>query len=340
MRILFVDDDPDLQASLSLILRNGGYPDVLCAASVREAFDILGINRRRPTSSVDLVLLDISLPDMDGIEACRRIKEFPEFHGLPVIMCTANTDSETVRAAFNAGAMDYVKKPLDRVELSARLRSALNLKLEFDRRRARENELTELMDALRKSNEHLDRLSSVDALTGIGNRRRFDEVYDQEWRRAKRECIALSLILVDVDFFKKFNDTYGHLAGDAALRQIAQVLAEKLRRPGDLVARYGGEEFGVILPNTSLEGAGLVAQSLKEAVGDLKIPYNKAESSFLSISLGVASAFPHTGLNPAELIRLTDEVLYSAKGSGRNQCVLAKDVLMGSESRTELKRFQ
>jgi diguanylate cyclase (GGDEF)-like protein len=181
-------------------------------------------------------------------------------------------------------------------------------------------ELTQMKRQLTESNSQLERLSTLDTLTGLANRRRFDEVLRYEWRRSARDASPLSLVFVDIDFFKDFNDGYGHLAGDACLSQVGRAVSTASNRPGDLAARYGGEEFVLILPGTSEEGARLLAERLRARVEDLKILHARSRlGGWLTISLGVACMVPRPGSDPKELLDLADRALYAAKEEGRNR---------------------
>jgi diguanylate cyclase (GGDEF)-like protein len=181
-------------------------------------------------------------------------------------------------------------------------------------------ELTQIRRKLTESNAQLERLSTLDTLTGLANRRRFDEVLLHEWRRAAREGTSLSLVFCDIDFFKDFNDSYGHLAGDECLVKVARAVSGVSNRPGDLAARYGGEEFVLILPGTGEEGATTLAERLRTRVVELRIPHAGSRiAPHLTISLGVASAVPRPGSEPAELLDLADRAVYMAKEEGRNR---------------------
>ncbi len=189
-------------------------------------------------------------------------------------------------------------------------------------RRARERELSLTSQKLAEANERLKSISLVDGLTGIANRRRFDEVLDREWRRARRENRSLAVILIDIDFFKYYNDTFGHLAGDECLTRVAGALSGQTRRPADLVARYGGEEFAVILPDTGIDGAMEVAEAMRRAVAGLGLAHpNSLTDEVVTISLGLAAAKPLPGQGSERLVRAADEALYLAKRSGRNRAV-------------------
>jgi len=325
MSILIVDDLPSNRLLLTTILEDAGYTDLLTAESASEAFKYLGIDD--PTDIVkriDLILMDIGMPGIDGIEACRQIKSTKHLRDIPIIMITAKTETRDLEAAFTAGATDYITKPVNAVELLARVELALSLKRELDCRSSRE-ELMEVVRQLEEVNQKLLYLSSLDGLTGIANRRSFDESLDREWRRGIRYNTSLSLIMIDVDFFKAYNDTYGHQAGDDCLKQVAGALRSVVRRPGDLVARYGGEEFVVILPGTHLEGALVVAEALRVAVETLKIHHAGSElSRQITISLGVATTVPSRGSSPAALVAAADQALYKAKQEGRNRVKISE----------------
>ncbi|MBZ5592934.1 MAG: diguanylate cyclase [Acidobacteriia bacterium] len=314
-RILIVDDSPKARLLIESMLRIQGYNDLTSVESARQAFDVLGLQpgEEPGANDFDLILMDLLMPEVDGLEACRRIKSSPQFADLPLIMVTAEDSAESVKEAFDAGAIDYIKKPVNRVELMARVKSALRLKQETDCRKARELELVVLTEKLRK-------LSIVDGLTGIANRRNFDDEIARAWRRAQRESSSVALIIADIDHFKSFNDRYGHLAGDDCLRRVAEVLALSVKRPFDLVARYGGEEFAVLLPDTTEAGAEQVAEGMRKAVEGLNIANPHANATRrVTISAGVAAAVPNAGSQPAGLIAVADGCLYRAKREGRNR---------------------
>jgi diguanylate cyclase (GGDEF)-like protein len=186
--------------------------------------------------------------------------------------------------------------------------------------------------ALKVANQELERLAALDGLTQVANRRQFDKILQQEWYRLKREQLPLSLILCDVDYFKRYNDRYGHLEGDNCLREVALAIASASRRPADLVARYGGEEFAVILPNTKAEGALQVAELIRQQVQWLKIPHALSSvSQYVSLSLGVSTIVPTGDSSPQELIETTDLALYSAKQQGRN-CTVVRSFAIAASS--------
>jgi diguanylate cyclase (GGDEF)-like protein len=307
------------------VLKEAGYTNVIAAASAREAFEILGINHKNSMEAgkglhADLILMDIVMPDMEGIEACRIIHGHETQRDVPIIMVTASDDLENLTRAFAAGAMDYCHKPIKKVELLARINSALAFKREADRRKARELELLEMTSKLASANKRLRLISSQDGLTQLANRRLFDETLTQEWRRAIRQENPLTIIMIDIDYFKLFNDTYGHLAGDDCLKRVAAALNSRLRRAGDLLARYGGEEFVMLLPNTDRAGARLLAEDLRDSVEQMLIPHEQSNTApVVTVSLGGASMLPRTDLPSRALIQAADEALYQSKENGRNQ---------------------
>jgi diguanylate cyclase (GGDEF)-like protein len=320
MSIIIVDDSPIIIKLLGTMLGNAGYKELLFADSAFEAFKQLGIDDSAYNLNADLILMDISMPEIDGIEACRRIKAIESLQDIPIIMVTAETDVKYLEKAFDAGAMDYITKPPSETVLLARVRSALKLKCEMDRRKAREQELLESSKALQESYETLWKLFSIDGLTGIANRRRFDEAMNWEFRRAVRENTPLSLIMIDVDFFKNFNDTYGHQQGDICLRQVAGALRQVLQRAGDMVARYGGEEFAAILPSTKTKGAVVVAEAMRLSVESLQVKHGSSSVSlWVTISLGTVTTTPDRHSSCADLINAADKALYEAKREGRNR---------------------
>ena len=320
MKILVVDDSPFICQYIKDILLDAGHRDVICASSAAEAFDILGLDDPANGEKIDLVLMGYVMEGLDGIEAFARIKSREHLRDIPLIMITAKTEDRFLKAAFNAGAMDFIAKPFSPVVLMARVDSALMLKKEMDRRKMREEELLGVTRLLEKANIKLQELTSIDGLTGIANRMFFEQFLEREWKRAIRYSRQLSLIMVDIDMFKDFNDNYGHLAGDECLKNIARALDENTKRPGDLVARYGGEEFAVVLPETDTEGALNLAERLRQAVKGLHIPHKcSTVCSVVTASVGVATMAPSESAAPNDLIDQADKALYQAKTRGRNR---------------------
>lgn len=320
MAIVIVDDTNFSLEVIKAFLISAGYLDVITLKSARELYQLVDGYSDRGIVEIDLILMDIIMPDVDGIEACRNVKKREWLADVPVIMVTATTEKDNLQLAFSAGAMDFIKKPLERVELLARVRSALRLKHETARRKARETELLEVTRQLQAANERLQNLSFLDGLTGIANRRHFDQELLQESRRAKREKTSLSLIMLDIDYFKAFNDTYGHLKGDDCLKTAASTLKNTLKRPGDFPARYGGEEFAVVLPNTDDVGASIIAEELRAGIERAGIAHiNSLCADYVTVSLGVVTRLPEQAETPDNLILAADRALYRSKHEGRNR---------------------
>jgi len=294
-RILVVDDIPANIKTLNAILADD-Y-NVIFATDWRKGLELA--EQRSP----DIILLDIMMPDMDGYEICQRLKADVATREIPVIFITALDGEADEEKGLAIGAADYITKPFRPAIVRLRVANHLQLKLQRDR---------------------LESLTMTDGLTEIANRRRFDQHLDQEWRRCARMQTPLSAIMVDIDYFKAFNDNYGHSAGDDCIRDIAQTLAAIPIRAGDLVARVGGEEFACLLPGTDGEGASTIAGRLLDAVNDLAIPHAWSNvAGKVSISAGVGTMVPTGGGDPLELIKLADEKLYEAKNSGRNRVAAA-----------------
>jgi diguanylate cyclase (GGDEF)-like protein len=328
VRILIVDDSMHIHAQLKAMLASGGYSDLIFASSANDALGCLSMDgSAKAMEPIDLVLMDVVMPEMDGIEACRRIKAVEHLKDMPVIMVTAGNTPEGLQAAFDAGAIDYIAKPLNKVELIARVSSVLKLKQEMDTRKERERQLLQTAELLEDANkrlhdaiEQLRHLSNMDGLTGVSNRRRFEEVFIEEWNRACRFKEPLSVIMIDIDCFKAYNDTYGHQKGDECLRRVAGAMQSSLKRAGDFVARYGGEEFVVVLPGIGISDALKTAEMLQEKVKALCIPHaSSASCSHVSLSMGVASVAPDQNHTQKELIEAADKALYAAKAGGRNR---------------------
>jgi diguanylate cyclase (GGDEF)-like protein len=247
----------------------------------------------------DLILLDIMMPGMDGYEVCRQLKANTATRDIPVIFVSAMDDDINMETGLNLGAIDYISKPFSLPVLKARLRNHL---------------------ALKQKNDELAKQAFSDELTGLVNRRHFNTLFHQEWHRGRRNKSPLSLIMIDVDHFKNFNDHYGHPQGDRCLQSVATVLRNGLRQPIDVAARFGGEEFMVLLPDTAADGALEVAERLRTQLLALEIPHcRSATHHCVTISLGVFTCIPHPQFDEQVLLQAVDQQLYKAKQQGRNQ---------------------
>ena len=314
MAILVIDDQRDMRDSLQVLLRGHGYPDVRTAASGRQALDLLALD-----PAFDVIVTDVHMPGLNGIDVCRQIKADPRLRDIPVLILTGMAEESVLQRAFAAGAHDFIPKTAHPPELLARVRSALNLKRELDQRKARERELVEVTDRLKRLNDELRRLAILDELTQIPNRRFFNLLLRQEWARAARDAQPLAVLLADVDVFKGYNDRYGHPAGDVCLARVAAALHGVVRRPGDAVARFGGEEFAVLLAQTPAEGALVVAENLRAAVAALDLEHAGSAHGRVTISLGVAATVPDHTMGAERLLAAADQALYEAKAGGRNR---------------------
>jgi two-component system chemotaxis family response regulator WspR len=277
----------------------------------------------RPT----VILQDLVMPNVDGFAILRFFRADREVSNVPVIVLSSKEDPRDKSKAFELGASDYLVKIPDKIELLARVRAHSRSYLAHLERDEAFRAIEEMKKQLELQNAELQRLSTTDALTGIHNRRYFDEMLRREWRRGCREHFPVSLIMIDVDFFKKFNDRYGHQAGDDCLHRIGQVVHGVARRPGDVAARFGGEEFVLLLPNTTSDGASVVANNLKMLIGQLAIRHEASEvAPHVTLSQGIAHVRDPAGAaTPAALIELADKALYEAKRSGRDRWVIAPD---------------
>ncbi|MBP1627156.1 MAG: diguanylate cyclase, partial [Holophagaceae bacterium] len=291
--ILAADDSKTIRLLIRGIL--GKDHDLVMAGDGLETLKIA--RETRP----DLILLDVIMPGMNGFAVCKALKEDPLTSDIPVLFLTALSGDMDEALALSGGAADFIIKPISPPVLAARVKNHLELK---------------------RSRDMLKALTLLDGLTGIANRRRFDEQLQQEWLRCGRRAKPLSVILGDVDFFKCYNDGYGHVEGDECLRRVAKAIAGSLHRPGDLAARYGGEEFVCILPETDQEGARAVAEAIQAAVAALQLPHEFSEvADHVTISLGVATAWPGECEVPEDLTRHADQNMYEAKRLGRNQVI-------------------
>jgi diguanylate cyclase (GGDEF)-like protein len=354
INILVVDDTLDNLRLLGKILESQHYTVL---KSLNGKMALQAAHRNPP----DLILLDVNMPDMNGYEVCQQLKASEVTAGIPVIFISALDQVTDKVRAFEMGGQDYIIKPFQELEVLARVQNQLliqqqkqQLQQEIQIRKQAESEVWQLNTSLERlnadleqqvqlqaqlqqqleaANRNLQRLASVDGLTQVANRRCFDEYLDQEHRRMKRSQLCapganpalLSLILCDIDYFKLYNDTYGHQAGDLCLQQIAQTLSSVVNRPMDLVARYGGEEFVILLPETDAFGAVNIAKQICNKVRALAIPHLRSLQGHVTISAGMATVNPCLEAEIEKLISMADQALYQAKQEGRDRfCTYAE----------------
>ncbi len=324
--ILVADDDKAIRVLLRKAMEQEGYR-VVEVGDGKQCLDAY------ETVQPDIVLLDAIMPVMDGFTCCKHLLQIAKNNlmsalasldtdsGLgntvisklwgrtPILMITSLDDEHSVDRAFEAGATDYVTKPIHWAVLRQRLRQLL--------------QQAQVYKQLEEANLALQQLANVDGLTGLANRRRFDDYLNTQWINLAQEGSPLSLILCDIDFFKFYNDQYGHPAGDLCLQKVGAVLSNKAQKHQDLVARYGGEEFAVIMPHTHAKGAIHVAKAMQAGVRNLQVTHSGSTvNQFVTLSIGVSNITPTWESSPSDLIVAADKALYRAKAEGRDRIVL------------------
>ncbi len=304
---ILVVDDVELNLELQkTYLTSSGY-DVVVAMDGEEALE------KVETEHPDLVLLDVMMPKLNGFEVCQILKNDPKTQFIPVIMVTALQDVEDRVRGIESGADDFISKPFNKMELMARVKSLLRIKFLHD-------ELEKKIAQLNEAKIRMEQLAVTDGMTGLYNYRYFREQLSHEMDRAIRHNLELSLLMMDIDFFKNYNDLHGHPAGDDVLRTLADLIRRNLRKI-DIPARYGGEEFAVILPETGDRAAAIVAEKIRQLVEATPIPFEEQQpNGRLTVSIGVAT-YPVDARDEKQLIEVADRRLYRAKQMGRNQVV-------------------
>ena len=312
LKVMVVEDSKVTMKALCNYLKRMGVVNPLTAISGHDAIDLF--RKQRP----DIVLLDAILPDIDGFDVAKKIRSMEKGdEWAAIIFLTSMDKDEDVERGIESGGDDYLLKPISQVVLRAKI-NAMRRLVEMQRA------LVEVTQELNAANKELQRLSTTDGLTGIANRRFFDQLSVREWRRCERLKKPMALVMVDVDHFKKYNDTYGHQGGDQCLKTVAAQVARAAPRASDLAARYGGEEFVLVLGDTTVDGAKWVANNIRQHVADLKMPHSASNIGHVSVSCGVASLLPLEGMTFETLLKVTDEALYKAKEQGRNTVVCAE----------------
>jgi two-component system, chemotaxis family, response regulator WspR len=273
-----------------------------------------------------VILQDLVMPGADGFDLIRAYRAETALADVPVIVLSTKEEARLKALGFEVGANDYLVKLPDQIELVARIRHHSRGYISVLQRDAAWRSLRASQQELARANLELQKLAALDGLTGIANRRRFDEALRLEWQRGRRQRSPLSLLLCDVDHFKLYNDHFGHPAGDLCLKKTAAVLTGQLKRPADLAARYGGEEFAILLPDTDLDGALQLAEGCRGALDRLALPHPDASHGVVTMSVGVASTVPGEHMTLEALLAQADEALYDAKRGGRNRVVAAPPV--------------
>jgi two-component system chemotaxis family response regulator WspR len=315
--VLLVDDQVLIGESIRRLLVDDTTIDFHFCSDAEQA--LATAERIQPM----VILQDLVMPGADGVGMVRQYRAHPATTDIPIIVLSTREDPNVKAAAFAAGANDYLVKLPDRIELIARIRCHARAYRNKQQRDEAFQALRESQQQLTEANILLQRLMNMDGLTGLNNRRRFDEYAAVEWSRAVREKNSLSLLMIDVDYFKAYNDTYGHLAGDEVLKQIAQAIQQSTQRPADLAARFGGEEFVLILPATPAAGAQLLGQRIVRAVNEANISHAASPAAdHATVSIGGASTLPGLDTSLLALLETADLALYAAKHSGRNRLVM------------------
>ena len=289
--ILVVDDMTTTLLLLHDLLKD--TYEVKIAKSGTKALEILN-----SPNDIDLILLDVEMPDINGYEVCKRLKNNEQTKNIPVIFVTARNSQEDEEYGLNLGAIDYITKPFNKAIVKLRIKNYLNLKIK---------------------NDMLEKLSMYDGLTNIRNRRYFDETFEKTFSEIKRDKKSLAVLMIDIDFFKPYNDNYGHGQGDETLRKVAKALEKTIKRASDFVARYGGEEFVILLKDINKDGVEAVANNLLNAVRELKITHEFSKiENYVTVSIGASFYNSNSDITKLELLLKADETLYNVKNSGRN----------------------
>ena len=305
MKILLVDDTLTDRLVMKAYLMDSGH-DVLLANNGAEAIELY--KEGKP----DLILMDVNMPVMDGLQAATEIRN-DESDWIPIVFLSGRIEPEDIIDGIEAGGDDYLAKPVSQKVLGAKLKA-------MQRIAEMRQKLIKVSSELESANEELKLLVNLDGLTGLANRRNLDRVLKVDMTRSSRYSHPLAVLLIDIDYFKPFNDGYGHIEGDEVLKQISRALSSCCKRGTDLVARYGGEEFAVLLPDTKPDNARIMAEKLRQAVEDLKMPHKySAVSNYCTVSIGVFSKIVERTDTAEELLQRADSGLYQSKEAGRNR---------------------
>lgn len=298
MKILLVEDSQTLRHATSALIRNAGH-EVIIAENGEAALQLI------ENTPVDMIIMDVEMPGLSGFETTRLMREWLGGFWLPIIFVTGNSDDESYREGIDAGGDDYLIKPISPVIFEAKIKAL--------------ERITDMRNQLHALNKKLETLSQIDGLTEIYNRRTFFEMAKREWLKTARMRQSVTILMIDIDHFKLYNDHYGHPAGDVNLKRVAQAIKQSLHRPSDILARYGGEEFIAFLPDTDRWDSVHVAERIRQAVENLRLEHCKSPTqNTVTVSIGGAVSAQTTGTNIDDLVILADKALYQAKDLGRN----------------------
>lgn len=302
MKILLVEDSATLRHAMSQYISEAGHTPLI-ATSGEAALQLL------EDTPVDLIIMDVEMPGLNGFETTRLIREWLGGHWIPIIFVTGKNEDESYREGIEAGGDDYLIKPVSPVIIKAKIRAMARI--------------AEMRDQLSHLNAELEALSQLDSLTQMFNRRTFNERAEQQWLLAIRHQTPISVLMIDVDHFKPYNDHYGHPAGDRCLKQISRALKSCLHRPADVMGRYGGEEFIALLPDTDRTGAKRVAECLNDAIRALELEHRFSPSGDrVTVSIGGATCNHSMGHSLEEVIKYADRALYKSKHNGRDRATI------------------
>ena len=298
MKILLVEDSATLRYTMEAYIKEAGHHSIV-AESGEKAVQIV------ESDPIDMILMDVEMPGLNGFETTRLIREILQDQWIPIIFVSGKSDEDSFEEGIAVGGDDYLIKPVSKVILQAKIKAMERIAM--------------MRAQLHKLNAELTQLSQRDSLTQLLNRRAFDERANEAWRLASRAKQPLSILLFDIDYFKKYNDRYGHPAGDECIKLVANAAKECCHRPGDIVGRYGGEEFIVLLPNTDHKGTEHIAENLRATIAECNIEHlGSIEHQKVTISVGGCALKYTTGTKLEDLISSADEALYRCKNKGRN----------------------
>lgn len=327
MAILIIDDEEDIRALLAKHLQNAGYTDIVLVDSAKKGFKYLGMDDDTTKggskkNGFDLILIDVAMPQIDGIEACSKILSYDRFKDIPIIMISSMKEAKLLHIAFNAGAIDYIIKPINKVDLLARTRSVLRIKKRIDAGKKEKAKLQKWVDKLEKENKMLEEQSLLDSVTGAASRYQFNDYFRRECKRASRAKEPLSFLLAEVDSFKNLLDTFGSEAEGDILKKVIHCIDKNLKRPGDFVASYDRTKMAILLANSSKKGALQIAEILRSSVEKIKISKPKSKiSERVTISLGVTSIERGEHPVPYKLFSVVDKALTKAHDEGVNRVI-------------------